>query len=331
MCPSAPPSHGAARPVSPLAASAPAAAAANDLPERLATMLRLERQHASRDYLRSASKAARRRGIARRAQVVRWTVLAAARLGFRRETALSAVGYLDRFAGSDAPLAKTARGDDMKASRAYQRAALSCLYLAVKLHEPATLDANSVSLLARGAHSPQEIAAGELEVLKALRWRVHGPTAGQFSDCIGELLPSSARAVVHTKLGELSRWQVERAAEDYACIILRPSTVAVAAALNALDRLSPRDLPEEEREGFVKGISEAFDLDVNAPLIQLTRGRLLLDRCSPGPTPASADAPGPSGHCPTARAVSPDDDASGDAAAVSPVCVGKTRLRVMEL
>mmetsp|Transcript_22018 Transcript_22018/g.46339 ORF Transcript_22018/g.46339 Transcript_22018/m.46339 type:complete len:362 (-) Transcript_22018:104-1189(-) len=205
-----------------------------------------------------------------RAKICEWIFQVVDFTKLQRETVSIAMSYLDRFLCSSSPRAQRALND----RKEYQLAALTTLYIAVKLFEPLAMDAELVSKLSRGLHTPDEITEFEYDILCALKWRVQGPTTFQFVNYIMELLPVSAESMKPT-LFDFSHFQVEIATGDYAFVPLRRSTIAIAAVLNALEGIPPSDLPFGERISFIRSIGTVIDFDIFSPEINAVRMRLL--------------------------------------------------------
>lgn len=189
----------------------------------------------------------------------------------QRETASVAMGFLDRYLSSSSERAALARLN----RKEYQLAAMTCLYIAVKIREPFEMDAGLMSRLSRGIHSAEEITSLEYEILIALQWRMNGPTTFQFVNYILELLPDSAKAIAPT-IYEHSHFQAELATGDYAFVPhLRQSTIAVACILNSLGGIERGSFPHNECIQFIQTISAALNVDIDSPLMNAVRGRLL--------------------------------------------------------
>ncbi|GKY94818.1 hypothetical protein MPSEU_000447000 [Mayamaea pseudoterrestris] len=151
---------------------------------------------------------------------------------FRRETAEIAMNYLDRFSAT--PAGKQARED----RQVYQLAAMSCLYTAVKIHEPEAMNPLLVSNLSRGTYTPTQIEEMEAIILQALDWRVNPPTSLSFVrllmdlESTQDLLPTqSMQRTVH----DLSKYQAELAVNEYAFLTVQPSTIAYCSLMNAFE------------------------------------------------------------------------------------------------
>ena len=152
---------------------------------------------------------------------------------FNRETVAVAMSYLDRFLSTQAGL--PVLGD----TNAFQLAAMTSLYTAVKIHEPEIMGVELVSKLSRGQYSPDQIEAMEYTMLQGLGWRVNTPTALSFVRSFLELLPpGTLEESVAEAAYDLSKFQSELAIGDYNLVPVQASTVAYASIINSLEGLA---------------------------------------------------------------------------------------------
>ena len=193
--------------------------------------------------------------------------------GLQNETAIIAMNFLDRYMCLPIHRAKRARSN----RREYQLIAMSCLYIAIKITEPSVMNATMIASLSRGVHKAEDIMCCERHILMSLKWRMNGPTPIQFANYMLQLLPQDVSTVkLSSKLGSDSSAQIERAIEDYACVPLRSSTIAIAAVLNSLENVSDLSFDTTKTE-FIQDISNSLDMTnvVESPLIRVCRKRLL--------------------------------------------------------
>ena len=149
---------------------------------------------------------------------------------FRRETVEIAMNFLDRFLVTPAGLsAKIDR-------KLYQLAAMTCLYTAVKIHEPEAMDPKLVSNLSRGTYSPQEVESMESVVLAALQWRLNPPTALSFVRQFLDLIPDDVLSRdIRQTVYDITKYQTELAVNESEFVCIKSSTVAYCAVMNALE------------------------------------------------------------------------------------------------
>lgn len=170
---------------------------------------------------------------AARSAIAGWCTKIMGVCDYNRETATVAMSYLDRFSAS--PEGYQILLDRKK----YQLAALSCLYLAVKVHENNVLAPHLVARLSNGERSSEDIETMELQILQALKWRVHPPTAQSFVlnflDIVsGTTLDSHTREVVLN----LAQYQIDASLVHYEFCVTQASRIGAAALLNAAESAS---------------------------------------------------------------------------------------------
>ena len=128
--------------------------------------------------------------------------------------------------------------------RKFQLAFLTCLVIALKVRGGMQVDSPFVSeTICQGMYSPQEIVQMESIILKALQWRLNGPSPQEFIVGLLQLLPSVSSSnhkvrVVEDKLKALAYSHVESSMLDYTMAIQLPSRVAYAALLVAISKMS---------------------------------------------------------------------------------------------
>lgn len=167
-----------------------------------------------------------------RSKMIEWCYQIVDFCKFSRETGAIAINYLDRYTHSSLET-RDNRG-------LFQLACMTCLYTAIKIHEPQAMEPKAVSSLSRGIFSAQEVIDMERKILAALKWRVHPPTALAFLRHYLLVVPeniisSSERSVII----ELCKFQTELAVKDCLFLGSKPSTIALVALRNALEFTSP--------------------------------------------------------------------------------------------
>mmetsp|Transcript_6063 Transcript_6063/g.12046 ORF Transcript_6063/g.12046 Transcript_6063/m.12046 type:complete len:370 (-) Transcript_6063:148-1257(-) len=178
----------------------------------------------------------------------------------RRETVDISMSYLDRYAS----LARNVLMDRRK----YQLAAMTSLYVAIKIFEP-PLPISSVSDLSRGVYSEDEISEMEVELLFTLNWRVSAPTILGFIYHMVSFIVEEASDENVSKLLDFSQFQAELAVGDYSFATQRSSSIALAALMNSMGILDPHSFPFSLRYRLLKAIEVAcnvfpFDSEINA-------------------------------------------------------------------
>lgn len=170
---------------------------------------------------------------------------------FNRETVAIAMSYLDRYLATN--LGQCALTD----RRDFQLVAMTCLYTAIKIHEPEAVTPGMMARLSRNNYIARDFEECEVALLGAIEWRVNPPTALAFIRHALELIPLSMiseKERVH--LMELVTLQLEAAVNDYSFIGKKASTTALAAIINALASIGHRMARK-----VVKILAEAFGVE----------------------------------------------------------------------
>jgi hypothetical protein len=177
-----------------------------------------------------------------------------------RHAVVRAAAYLDRFLASSHPRATRLLLTDNR--REYQLASMTALYLAIKLHEPLSMDASLMAEISAGCYDSKEILDMERDFLSALHWRVNDPTSCEFvSLALGLLEPQWYGYDLDTlgSLLDVSRFQCELAALDYDLSIrCKASEVALAAVLNSLEGTGEELMAGEARFEYLRRLCEVL-------------------------------------------------------------------------
>ena len=158
----------------------------------------------------------------------------------------NAMNYVDRYV-------VTPKGSVALLDRNYyQGMAITCLYMATKIHASAAISASDMSQITRRVYTTEQIEEMECHILTALNWRVNPPTISVFvsefmklliahlhqsqiiSDTDDTLIVSLLRTVK-----ELIHTQTITAISDGKFITVPPSIIAYTAMLNAVQLLVP--------------------------------------------------------------------------------------------
>jgi hypothetical protein len=151
-----------------------------------------------------------------------------------RSVAVIGMSYLDRFMCTSSPRAATA----LASRREYQLAVVSCLVIALKCRGGIKVGMGFVAdAVCQGLYGADELEAMEMEVLRALTWRLSGPSPHDFVDAIVGLLTPSSSHSDHPGASSLvlsARAHVEAAALDHTMAAQPSSSLAYAALLMSL-------------------------------------------------------------------------------------------------
>lgn len=195
-----------------------------------------------------------------REKICEWCFQVVDHFDFNREIVSVAMSYLDRY------LAR--RTVDR---RIFQLAAMTALYLAIKLYEPGKLRMTSLIDLSRGYFMAEHVVAMESSMLQSLRWHVHPPTPHAFCRDLLRLVPGEVPSRAREDAHEMALFMTELSVCDYWFVAQKPSAIALAAVLNALELQvqGPRRLAPECTAAFLRraadvGMDAATDAEIVA-------------------------------------------------------------------
>jgi len=173
---------------------------------------------------------------------------------FRRETVAIGMSYLDRYLC-------TPKGRSALCNRKeYQLAAMTALYIAIKLHEPLEMETSLLADLSRGCYTEMEFVDMECIMLQAIKWRVNGPTCLSFVAHFLALLPSAVHRSVADSIMEYSRFMTELAVAEQSFVTFKPSEVALAAVLNAVEGMDKTLFPIKTQAKFIRYLERYGEL-----------------------------------------------------------------------
>jgi Cyclin, N-terminal domain len=175
---------------------------------------------------------------------------------FRRETVGIGMSYLDRFLC-------TKKGEEALCNRKlYQLAAMTALYIAIKLHEPLEMETSLLADLSRGCYTEMEFVGMEQTILSALDFRVNGPTPLGFVQHFVAMMPKTVHPAVTDLLLDYARYQTELAVSEQSFASIKPSEIGLAAVLNAMEGMDQTLMPPNEQGRFVRLIEKNTELFV---------------------------------------------------------------------
>jgi len=204
-----------------------------------------------------------------REAMVRWCFTVCDTFDLRRETVWIAFAILDRYLS-------TGRGGSARAlddRGAFQLAAITSFYTAVKITEPAVLGMDMLLKLCHGYYREEAVTATELEILSALEFRVH---------CFASPIEYASRFLslagideaVASEIMDNARAHIERATADYGFSTFRPSSVAVAVLGATLEETGV--LSKKEVDMLWRNLATRIDVEESR-----TAERMLLAASAP--------------------------------------------------
>ncbi|KAL3815769.1 hypothetical protein ACHAXA_008819 [Cyclostephanos tholiformis] len=193
-----------------------------------------------------------------REKICEWCYQVVDHFDFNREVVSVAMSYLDRYLAT-----RTVN------RRIFQLAAMTALYLAIKLYEPGKLRMASLIDLSRGYFMAEHIVTMEDSMLQSLGWHVHPPTPLAFCRDFMRLVSGEIEAAPRHDLSELARFMTELSVCDYWFVTKKPSSIALASLVNAIDLQGPRRVDPRHKVEFLTrvvdlGIDIACDEEILA-------------------------------------------------------------------
>lgn len=231
----------------------------------------------STNYFSSAKSRRRKPVISTpqdRSTLMKWAYEILDACNIERSVAGIAISYFDRFMCTTSRRAKNA----LASKHEFQLVFISCLILAMKCRSGMSIDLEVVSkVICQELYNQEELNAMESEILRALNWKLNGPSVHEFIACFIEFLPSlshSNEEVVHI-LMSYSEAQADIAATDYSLALELPSSIAFASLLSSMQTISHEMFHPLDRVALMQSILMIAGLHVDDENISLVRERLL--------------------------------------------------------
>lgn len=242
----------------------------NDITDTIAVMqMQEETAYVCADYLKHAPENKSHVDIECRTKMTEWCFQVVDFCECDRESVGIAMSYLDRFLCTH--LGNAALED----RKQFQLAAMCCLYTAIKLFETREMNLSLLADLSRGCYSEADIANMEIIVLSALQWRMHPPTSINFVHQFHMLLsPTKIGADFASALKDISRIQTVLAIKEYSLVTCKPSVVAIAAMMNALDMVDSA-CHKSMKSSYISNIVDTLPTDQS----ELNHVRFTLRNC----------------------------------------------------
>lgn len=176
-----------------------------------------------------------------RQKMAQWCFTVIDYINFQRETVSIAMSCLDRFLTSDCARAKKV----MLCRKEYQLAAMTTLFMAIKINEPVMIDVALLTDLSKGLYTQSDFQNMETDILFGLNWHVNGPTPQTF---LLHLLSLAQTSICHSDENsvapsldlhhvlQVATHQIELSVQEYDLMTEKPSVIATAAILNSLNQ-----------------------------------------------------------------------------------------------
>ena len=246
----------------------------SDIGERLAVMREQEEStfYRVRDYLADSVEVRKRANKPVdddcRVKMCEWCYQVVDFCKFRRETVLIGMSYLDRYLCTDEGL------DALCNRKQYQLAAMTALYIAIKLHEPLEMETSLLADLSRGCYNEMEFVDMEQTILTALKFRVNGPTPLGFVQYFMGLMPETVHPTVANLIMDYARYQIELSVAEQSMVDIKPSEIALSSVLNAMEGMDTALFPLKLQGKFIRSIERHSELFISQ--VEHTQSRLSL-------------------------------------------------------
>lgn len=229
-----------------------------EIPAATATiqaMRRQEKHYRSEDYTHYFDDVTDSEGDIEqwRFGLVDWCYTVADYLQVNRDTVAIAIINFDRFLSTRRNNASNIDDEIL------QLAAMTCLYTAIKMHEPEVLDPKAVSTLSGRFFTEQQIVDMEVEIVMTVQWRLNPPTPMSFVHCFLSTIPDLTDIERQTIL-QLTKHQVEMMVKEFQFVYSDASSIALAALSTSMEAVIRDFHPEES----LQTISKIYNIDISA-------------------------------------------------------------------
>lgn len=180
-----------------------------------------------------------------REKICEWCYQVVDHFDFNREVVSVTMSYLDRYLAT-----RTVN------RRIFQLAAMTALFLAIKLFEPGKLRMSSLIDLSRGYFMAEHIVTMEDSMLQSLKWHVHPPTPLAYCRDFMGLVSGDINPVARHDVNELARFMTELSVCDYWFVTKKPSSIALASLINAMELQGPRRIENRHKMEFLSRVAD---------------------------------------------------------------------------
>lgn len=179
---------------------------------------------------------------------------------FNRETVAISMSYLDRFLSTNCSRSQQV----VKDRKQYQLAAMTCLYLGIKIFEPKMIETSLMSDLSRGCYSPEDFRLMEIDILFALKWHVNDPTPVTYLMNYLSIIPTqhNGAEINREMIFDLARYQIELSVLDYGLMTESACSIAIAALVSSLNIISSNQPLEINPSDALASMHEVFKTEL---------------------------------------------------------------------
>lgn len=171
-----------------------------------------------------------------REKICEWCFQVVDHVNIDRDVVSIGLSYFDRYLSNHTSIPETL----------FQLVAMTSLYLAVKINSTRKISVSSMSSLSKGQFRVDQILKMEAHIIKTLNWHLNPPTASAYLNIVIPMIDASAiDAQASYEILELSRYLVELSVCDSYFADKKPSSIAYASVMIAMENLSASPKTEQ--------------------------------------------------------------------------------------
>lgn len=201
-----------------------------------------------------------------RERVVQWFYDVVDHIGESRDRVFVAANILDRYIA----MSKTSCNSE----RTYESAALTALFLAIRISASARLEVFDLIRMSRSGIRVREIVSCGKEMTSILSWDLPLLTPTDFVKAAGEALPRSVDAAQRRAIVEDASYAVEASVCDSFFVGMKPSMLALAAVMNSINGSKDSGMSDFERTRFADRLAKFAGTNVDDEGLSLVRTRM---------------------------------------------------------
>lgn len=156
----------------------------------------------------------------------------------------------------------------------HQLAAATALQLALKTHDSSIIRFEKLVKLGRGQFTEADVVKMEQHILKSLNWHLHPPTIYCFLRQYESLLPRSVSGTTRSMIRKVIDLACELTVADHQYLSYKPSEIAYASILLALEMIPNEDLSIAQRQVFILKMSSVAGMKSKCPVVLEASDRL---------------------------------------------------------
>mmetsp|Transcript_35488 Transcript_35488/g.42788 ORF Transcript_35488/g.42788 Transcript_35488/m.42788 type:complete len:352 (-) Transcript_35488:42-1097(-) len=184
-----------------------------------------------------------------RQRVAEWAFKVVDCYSFRRENVTYAMSFVDRYLAIESV-----------DRRKLHLLALCSLYSAIKMNENDSFTMFDIMELSAHMFTKNEILKMEWKLMQNIGWRTRPPIALSFVPIMLRHLPHSRFDII--KIAKLVKFLTELAVCDYFFVEFKPSTIALASIIAAIEK-EPGIICNQEKQSWLLNIQKEIGLKVD--------------------------------------------------------------------